>query len=114
VLQRTAASTTGFKVSAREDQVKAAKAEVLAERASGDLTVQDRNVIAAERREAVDAYILDIFETCGRRISRKEIWTEAGYNESSEFERWQRASPRASGSSDRRIRKILKGKPHLT
>ncbi len=47
----------------------------------------------ADRRAAVDAYIEEILERTGKRITRTDIWKLAGYKSRTEFERWERDDP---------------------
>jgi hypothetical protein len=41
-------------------------------------------------RAMVKAYIEEVRRTTGKRITKKDIWTEAGYKTRTEFERWER------------------------
>jgi hypothetical protein len=67
-----------------------------------------------ERRAAVDGYIAEVFRRDGRVITRKDIWTAAGYKTRSAFERWERNDPKhPSKLAYRRFTQILASKPHL-
>lgn len=69
---------------------------------------------ATSRREAVDAYIAKVLQETGKRITRKDIWTKAGYKSRTEFERWERSDPkRRNASAGERFARILQDKPHL-
>ena len=71
---------------------------------------------AASRRTAVEAYMAKVLRETGKRITRKDIWTKAGYKSRTEFERWQRADPhpaRQNKSADETFTRILREKPHL-
>lgn len=67
-----------------------------------------------DRRALVDAYIEEVFQKTGRRITRTTIWKSAGYKSRSEFERWERRDVRRQNkSADNNFRRILEDKPHL-
>jgi hypothetical protein len=69
---------------------------------------------AASRRAAVEAYIAEVLRETGKRITRKDIWTRAGYKSRTEFERWERSDPkRRNKSAGERFTRILQDKPHL-
>ncbi|MBN1548575.1 MAG: hypothetical protein JW902_18145 [Syntrophaceae bacterium] len=68
---------------------------------------------AAERREAVQAYIDEVFDKTGKRITRTDIWQYARYKNRTEFQRWQRNDPKATRTANERFTRILKEKPHL-
>jgi len=79
-----------------------------------DLTAQSR--VAQQRKADVAAYISEVRQKTGKRISRKDIWTKAGYKSRTEFERWERADPhpaRRNKSADETFTRILREKPHL-
>jgi hypothetical protein len=67
------------------------------------------------RRTAVDEYISEVLQKTGKRITRKDIYTAAGYTTQSDFQKWQRAVVGYSeNSADRNIQRILLvEKPHL-
>jgi len=69
--------------------------------------------VALERRKAVDAYIKEVLEKTGKRITRADIWKSARYKSRTEFERWQRNDPKATKSANERFTRLLKEKPHL-
>jgi hypothetical protein len=66
-----------------------------------------------DRRAEVDAYILEVQQKTGKRITRTDIWKYARYRSRTEFERWERRSPRATRAADGKFRAILSEKPHL-
>ena len=68
---------------------------------------------ATGRREAVDAYIEEVFSRTGKRITRTDIWKSARYKSRTEFERWERNDRRATKTADQRFTRILSEKPHL-
>jgi hypothetical protein len=69
---------------------------------------------ATARREAVDAYIEEIFSQTGKRITRTEIWKWARYKTRTEFERWERNDPKNPNKvAHERFMRILWEKPHL-
>jgi hypothetical protein len=69
--------------------------------------------LASERRKAVQAYIDEVFEKSGKRITRAEIWRLAHYKDRTDFERWQRNDPKATRTANERFTQLLKEKPHL-
>lgn len=67
-----------------------------------------------ERRAMVNAYIEEVLITTGIRITRKDIWTKAGYKTRTEFERWERGDEKhPNKSANANFRRILAQKPHL-
>jgi hypothetical protein len=76
-------------------------------------TIQYRLLTEAERRQAVEAYIAEVFEKTGKRITRADIWKSARYKDRTDFERWQRNDPKATGTANERFTRVLKEKPHL-
>lgn len=67
----------------------------------------------ADRRALVDAYIAEVFEKTGKRITRTDIWKHARYRSRTEFERWERGDHRATKTAHERFTGILTEKPHL-
>ncbi len=65
------------------------------------------------RKAAVDAYIQEVLDETGLKITRKDIWEKVGYADASEFERWQRCDKRASRTAHERFTAVLREKPHL-
>jgi hypothetical protein len=76
-------------------------------------TVRNGLLTAAERRKAVQAYIDEVLEKTGKRITRTDIWKSAHYKTRTEFERWQRNDPKATRAANERFTRLLKEKPHL-
>jgi hypothetical protein len=68
---------------------------------------------AAERRNAVEAYMAEVLEKTGERITRADIWKAARYKTRTDFERWQRNDPKATKSANERFTRLLREKPHL-
>jgi hypothetical protein len=62
------------------------------------------------RRTAVEAFIAEVTEA-GRKITRKDIWTVAGYTNATEFERFQRGDPRTTSSAATAFNRVLGMKP---
>jgi hypothetical protein len=69
--------------------------------------------VAAARRQAVDAYIEEVWGIKHKRITRTDFWMAAGYKTRSAFERWERNAPNRSKAADRNFSRILREKPHL-
>jgi len=68
---------------------------------------------AEERRAAVDAYLQEVLDKTGEKLTRKSIWMKAGYKNRSEFERWERADSRATKTAHNTFVRVLTDKPHL-
>jgi hypothetical protein len=68
---------------------------------------------AVGRRAAVDAYIREVLDKTGKRITRTDIWKKAGYRSRTEFERWERADPRLNRTAPKNFTRVLTEKPHL-
>ena len=68
---------------------------------------------AAERRKAVQAYIDEVFEKTGKRITKTDFWKSARYKTRTDFERWQRNDPKTSRTAHERFTRLLREKPHL-
>lgn len=67
-----------------------------------------------DRRKNVDAYIREILNKTGKRITRTDIWKAAGYHSRTEFERWERHdTKRPNKAADENFTRILREKPHL-
>jgi hypothetical protein len=67
-----------------------------------------------DRRAAVTAYIQEVLSKTERRITRTDIWKEAGYKSRTEFERWERDDPNnPNKAAHRTFTRILSEKPHL-
>jgi hypothetical protein len=68
----------------------------------------------ADRRAMTKAYIEEVRRETGKRITKKDIWNEAGYQTRTEFERWERRDPkRPNRAADDNFTRILREKPHL-
>ena len=68
----------------------------------------------ANRRAAVDAYIQDVLERTGKKITRADFWKAAGYKTRTEFERWQRSDTKHENkAADANFTRVLTKKPHL-
>lgn len=64
----------------------------------------------AHHRELVDAFIEQVLVVTGKRIRRTDIWKAAGYEDATEFERFQRNS-RTSPAVISKFMKILRMTP---
>jgi hypothetical protein len=72
----------------------------------------------SSRKLAVQTYIDEILNKTGRRITKKDIWSAAGYKSRAEFERWEsgwyeKRGKNTNQSADKNIRRVLAEKPHL-
>jgi hypothetical protein len=62
--------------------------------------------VETRTRRVIDQFILTV-GAAGRRISRKDIWTVAGYKERTEFERFQREDSRLTDSARNNFTRTL-------
>jgi hypothetical protein len=70
---------------------------------------------STDRRAMVKNYIEEVRIKKGKRITKKDIWTQAGYENRTEFERWERNDlKRPNRAADKNFTRILREKPHLT
>ena len=77
-------------------------------------TTDDNDSTARRRRAAIDAYIEEVHQKTGKKITRTAIWREAGYKTRTALERWERNDlKRRSVRADDKFTQILKSKPHL-
>lgn len=63
------------------------------------------------RRAMVDGFIDKMLAEKARSITRKNIWTVAGYRHQSEFERFQRGDNRTTQTAIAKFNRVLKMKP---
>jgi len=77
--------------------------------ARGPLTLET----AQDRKAAVQAYIQEVWDATGNRITKADIWRKARYKTRSEFERWERKDPKATNAAHQRFSRLLAEKPHL-
>ncbi len=68
--------------------------------------VNGTNGNTADQRAAIDAFISKLAEA-GRKITRKNIWTVAGYTNATEFERFQRGDTRTTQSAAAAFKRVL-------
>lgn len=68
---------------------------------------------ASDPRAKVDDYIQEVLENTGKRITKKDFWTKAGYKDATQFERWQRNDSKASKAAEGNFARVLREKPHL-
>ena len=64
----------------------------------------------ATRRKQIDDFISKVRES-GRKITRKHLWTAAGYKDATEFERYQREDSRTTKSAATTFNRILNMNP---
>ena len=83
-----------------------AQDQVVIEVPSHGSTLKDK------RRTLVEAYIAEVLDITGKRLSKKDIWKAAGYTDATEFERWQRGDPRTTNAVCRNIERVITQKPH--
>jgi len=86
------------------------RAEGSAESAEGGAIPEvEGDSVAAERRAKVEMFISSVGKF--RAITRKDIWTVAGYSNATEFERWQRDDERATESAVHNFTRVLNMTP---
>jgi hypothetical protein len=107
----TAADPAALKLSVSEDTNPYPDRRKKPERSRKQRSIPDR--VAAERRKAVEAYIDEVFEKTGERITKIDFLRSAGYRNRTEFQRWQRNDPKTTKIANERFIRVLKGKPHL-
>lgn len=88
-------------------------ADTASEPGVASLEAQAGTTVAQQRRAAVNAYIEEVRLETQQRITRKEFWTAAGYDDATEFERWQRDDPKTNKAARRAFDRVLTKKPHL-
>lgn len=71
---------------------------------------QKANESPGNRRALIDTFISDVM-SAGQRITRKQIWTVAGYTNATEFERFQRGDARTTQSAKDNFTRVLNMKP---
>src|ERR1035437_2458088 len=70
------------------------------------LAVNGTNGHGATRRALIDAFIAKLAET-GRKVTRKDVWTVAGYKSRTEFERFQRGDKRTTRAASLNFNRVL-------
>jgi hypothetical protein len=79
--------------------------------ATADIKVLEKSEFPAEdQRQAIDAFIARVREY-GRKIIRKDIWAVAGYEDRTEFERFQRGDRRSTKSGATAFNRVLNMTP---
>ncbi len=68
--------------------------------------VNATNGNCTDQRAAINAFISKLAEA-GRKITRKNIWTVAGYTNATEFERFQRGDTRTTQSAAAAFKRVL-------
>jgi hypothetical protein len=105
-------STVGVKAGPAKQLVHATNEEELtamdAEAKASPSIIQNSKTTG--RRDAIDAFISKVAET-GRKITRKDIWTVAGYKDSTEFQRYQRHDARTTASATSNFKRVLSMHP---
>jgi hypothetical protein len=64
-----------------------------------------------DRPAAVDAFVTEVLQQTGRKITRRDIWSAAGYTNRTQFERFQRNSPKCGPSATSSFTRVLKLDP---
>ncbi len=55
----------------------------------------------------IDRFIAKVKLETGRRITRKDIWTVAGYGNATDFERFQRCDSRVTSGAETKFTHVL-------
>jgi hypothetical protein len=63
------------------------------------------------RHERVTQFLERVSSEAGRRVRRRDFWTVAGYNDPTEFERWQREDEKRTASASRNFERVLAMSP---
>ena len=71
------------------------------------------DIVSEDVAQTINAYIAEMFQATGEKLTRADIWRQAGYKTRSEFERWERCDPKTTKTATERFQKILSEKPHL-
>jgi hypothetical protein len=82
---------------------------------NSEKTTQTVESKSTDRKALVKAYIEEVRAKKSKRITRKDIWTAAGYQTRTEFERWERQDPKNpnKAANDTFTRILCIEKPHL-
>jgi hypothetical protein len=64
-----------------------------------------------DRKVLIDQFIAKVLDSTGRKITRTEIWTAAGYLDATEFQRFQRHDKRTTRSSVSNFSRVLNMEP---
>jgi hypothetical protein len=65
----------------------------------------------ADRRAAIDAFILKCKQGTSMRATRTHIWRAAGHSTPRQFQFWQASDPKATAQDDQNFRRILAMSP---
>lgn len=79
----------------------------------GTISQQQRQEIVMRRRALIDAFLKRKAAELNQRVPRAAIWRAAGYDVRTDFERWQRCSPRATAAAGRNVLYVLTGQTPL-
>ena len=89
-------------------------ADLAAATASPPLPSQNETLDGPTTAGRVEDYIAKVrLRTDRKDFCRADIWKELGYQDATEFQRWQRDDPRTTPTARSRFERILDTKPHL-
>jgi hypothetical protein len=81
--------------------------------AAPDISEAQSDTEAQRNKARVDEFIREMRRQPGQnRFSRRDFWTEAGYTNATEFQRWQRNDWRTTHTARNRFEKLLTKGPH--
>jgi hypothetical protein len=87
----------------------------LARRVAGSFLAAEESTASGNhpmtRRTQVDAFLSRMSQSAGREINRKDFSTAAGYQDDTQFQRWQRDDPRISTKASRKFESVLRMTP---
>ena len=64
-----------------------------------------------DRRDMVRAFLERVRDETGETVRRKDVWSVAGYQNATEFERYQRNDPRTTESAKSNFDRVLNSNP---
>lgn len=75
--------------------------------ASATSAATDATPPASTRRERVNAFIRRVYDAQRCTPTRRNIWRNAGYSSSTDFEQWQRNDPRTTKRAAENFERVL-------
>jgi len=72
---------------------------------------QLRKKKSEDRREIIRVFVDEVHDKTGVKISKKDVWSVAGYHNPTEFERYQRSDRRTTESAKNNFDRVLNSGP---
>ncbi|MGI8989559.1 MAG: hypothetical protein ACR2I2_08245 [Bryobacteraceae bacterium] len=107
-VERAAALETG---EASQGTIIAKLPEQSLVRMEAETAVSETNGGGADRRAAVDSFILRCKQETTLKATRKHIWSAAGHKSPRQFQFWQASDPKATAQDDQNFRRITTMSP---